>query len=440
MSLQTPESIRRLQHKLYRKAKAEPGYRFYLLYDKIYREDILRYAYQLARANQGAPGVDGQTFEEIETKGFEEWILGLQRELRTKTYQPQPVRRVLIPKPGGGERPLGIPIVRDRVVQAAAKLVLEPIFEADLEPQAYGYRPRRRAQDAIEQVHKLLCEGYTEVVDADLSKYFDTIPHRELLQCVARRVVDRDVLRLVKQWLKVPVEERDEQGRRRWSGGKGSSRGTPQGGVISPLLANLYMNRFLKYWRMTKRGEAFQAQVINYADDFVILSRNRAKEAREWTRQAMLQLGLTLNEAKTSLKQARTERFDFLGYTFGPHRYRKDGHKYLGASPSQKSVSRLKQKVRELLEPSNVGSWEEVRDRLNRRLKGWSAYFHYGTRLMAYRAVDNYVYERVRYFLRRRHKVQSRGTHAFSRERVFGELGVVQLRRIHLGTLPCAGR
>lgn len=440
MSLQTPESIRRLQHKLYRKAKAEPGYRFYLLYDKIYREDILRYAYQLARANQGAPGVDGQTFEEIETKGFEEWILGLQRELRTKTYQPQPVRRVLIPKPGGGERPLGIPIVRDRVVQAAAKLVLEPIFEADLEPQAYGYRPRRRAQEAIEQVHKLLCEGYTEVVDADLSKYFDTIPHRELLQCVARRVVDRDVLRLVKQWLKVPVEERDEQGRRRWSGGKGSSRGTPQGGVISPLLANLYRNRFLKYWRMTKRGEAFQAQVINYADDFVILSRNRAKEAREWTRQAMLQLGLTLNEAKTSLKQARTERFDFLGYTFGPHRYRKDGHKYLGASPSQKSVSRLKQKVRELLEPSNVGSWEEVRDRLNRRLKGWSAYFHYGTRLMAYRAVDNYVYERVRYFLRRRHKVQSRGTHAFSRERVFGELGVVQLRRIHLGTLPCAGR
>lgn len=440
MRLQTPESIRRLQHKLYRKAKAEPGYRFYLLYDKIYREDILRYAYQLARANQGAPGVDGQTFEEIETKGFEEWILGLQRELRTKTYQPQPVRRVLIPKPGGGERPLGIPIVRDRVVQAAAKLVLEPIFEADLEPQAYGYRPRRRAQEAIEQVHKLLCEGYTEVVDADLSKYFDTIPHRELLQCVARRVVDRDVLRLVKQWLKVPVEERDEQGRRRWSGGKGSSRGTPQGGVISPLLANLYMNRFLKYWRMTKREEAFQAQVINYADDFVILSRNRAKEAREWTRQAMLQLGLTLNEAKTSLKQARTERFDFLGYTFGPHRYRKDGHKYLGASPSQKSVSRLKQKVRELLEPSNVGSWEEVRDRLNRRLKGWSAYFHYGTRLMAYRAVDNYVYERVRYFLRRRHKVQSRGTHAFSRERVFGELGVVQLRRIHLGTLPCAGR
>lgn len=440
MSLETPESIRRLQHKLYRKAKGEPGYRFYLLYDKIYREDILLYAYQWARANQGAPGVDGQTFEEIESQGFEEWILGLQQELRTKTYQPQPVRRVMIPKPGGGERPLGIPTVRDRVVQTAAKLVLEPIFEADLEPQAYGYRPRRSAQEAIEQVHKLLCEGYTEVVDADLSKYFDAIPHRELLQCVARRVVDRDVLRLVKRWLKVPVEERDEQGRRRRSGGQGNSRGTPQGGVISPLLANLYMNRFLKYWRRTKRGKVFQAQVINYADDFVILSRKGAKEALDWTRQVMRRLGLTLNEAKTSLKQARAERFDFLGYTFGPHRYRKDGHEYLGASPSKKSVSRLKWKVRELLEPSNIGAWEEVRDQLNRRLKGWSAYFNYGTRLMAYRAVDNYVYERVRYFLRRRHKVQSRGTHVFSREKVFGELGVVQLRRIHLGALPCTGR
>jgi RNA-directed DNA polymerase len=278
------------------------------------------------------------------------------------------------------------------------------------------------------------------VVDADLSKYFDTIPHRELLQCVARRVVDRDVLRLVKRWLKVPVEERDEQGRRRRSGGQGNSRGTPQGGVISPLLANLYMNRFLKYWRRTKRGKVFQAQVINYADDFVILSRNRAKEALDWTRQVMRRLGLTLNEAKTSLKQARAERFDFLGYTFGPHRYRKDGHEYLGASPSKKSVSRLKRKVRELLEPSNIGAWEEVRDQLNRRLKGWSAYFTYGTRLMAYRAVDNYVYERVRYFLRRRHKVQSRGTHVFSREKVFGELGVVQLRRIQLGALPCTGR
>jgi len=215
MSLQTPEAIRRLQRKLYRKAKDEPEYRFYLLYDKIYREDILAHAYDLAKSHRGAPGVDGQTFAEIETQGREKWLTELRNELHGKGYKPQPVRRVMIPKPGGGERPLGIPTIRDRVVQTAAKLVLEPIFEADMEPCAYGYRPQRSAQDGIQKVHKLLCAGYTEIVDADLSKYFDSIPHRELMTCVARRIVDREVLRLVKMWLKAPVEERDEQGKRR---------------------------------------------------------------------------------------------------------------------------------------------------------------------------------------------------------------------------------
>src|SRR5215467_6193603 len=271
MSLATPIAIRTLQRKLYRKAKAEPGFCFYLLYDKIYREDILYHAYALARANAGAPGVDGKAFAAIEASGLEKWLAGLREELILKTYRPDPVRRVMIPKPGGGERPLGIPTIRDRVVQTAAKLLLEPIFEADFDPNAYGYRPKRSAQGAIQRVHKLVCEGYTDVVDADLSKYFDTIPHSELMQCVARRIVDRDMLHLIKMWLKVPVEERDKDGKPRVSGGKGSSCGTPQGGVISPLLANLYMNRFLKYWRITGRSELFQAQVVNYADDFVIL-------------------------------------------------------------------------------------------------------------------------------------------------------------------------
>jgi RNA-directed DNA polymerase len=438
MSLETPSKVRMLQRKLYLKAKEEPTYRFYLLYDTIYREDILAFAYELAKSNQGAPGVDGQSFEEIESQGLEKWLIGIRNELRARTYKPQPVRRVMIPKPGGGERPLGIPTIRDRVVQTAAKLVLEPIFEADLEPEAYGYRPKRSAHDAIEKVHKLLCAGYTDVVDADLSKYFDTIPHRELMQCVARRIVDRDVLRLIKMWLKAPVEERDEKGKRRMTGGRGSTCGTPQGGVASPLLANLYMNRFLKYWRTSGRRERFQAHVVNYADDFVILSRGHAVEARDWTRKVMTRLGLTLNEAKTSIKQARRERFDFLGYTFGPHRFRKDGHWYLGASPSKKSVARLRRKVGDLLMPSNVGTWLEVRDRLNRILRGWSAYFGYGTRLMAYRAVDSYVLERVRHFLRRRHKVQSRGTYRFSEQTVFGELGVLRLRRVHLESLPSA--
>jgi RNA-directed DNA polymerase len=322
MSLTTPIAIRTLQRKLYRKAKVEPAFRFYLLYDKIYREDILRHAYAMARANAGAPGVDGQTFAAVEASGLEGWLAGLREELISKTYRPDPVRRMMIPKPGGGERPLGIPTIRDRVVQTAAKLVLEPIFEADFEDSAYGYRPDRGAVDAVKEVHRLICRGHTDVVDADLSRYFDSIPHGELLKSVARRIVDRHVLRLIKLWLKAPIEEGDAGDRSRHiGGGRSNTRGTPQGGVASPLLANIYMNRFLKHWRLTGCGEAFRAHVVAYADDFVILSRGCAAEALAWTKAVMTRLGLTLNEVKTSLKNARQERFDFLGYSFGPHRY-----------------------------------------------------------------------------------------------------------------------
>jgi RNA-directed DNA polymerase len=436
MSLETPDKIRTLQRKLYCKAKAEPAFRFYLLYDKICREDILQHAYALARANAGAPGVDGVTFKQIDALGVEAWLAGLREELVSKTYRPDPVRRVMIPKPGGGERPLGIPTIRDRVVQTAAKIVLEPIFEADFEDSAYGYRPRRSAVDAVKETHRLICRGYTDVVDADLSKYFDTIPHSDLLKSVARRIVDRHVLWLLKLWLKAPVEERDGDGTRRVSGGKSNTCGTPQGGVASPLLANIYMNRFLKHWRLSGRGEAFHAYIISYADDFVILSRGCAKEALMWTKAVMMKLGLTLNEVKTSVKNARKESFDFLGYTLGPHRYRKDGHWYLGASPSKKSVQRVKTKIGGVLKPGNMGAWPTVRDRLNRLLIGWSAYFGYGTRLQAYRAIDHYVYDHVRHFLVRRHNVQGRGTRRFSRDDVFGELGVLHLRRVHIGPPP----
>jgi RNA-directed DNA polymerase len=436
MSLETPDKIRTLQRKLYCKAKAEPAFRFYLLYDKICREDILHHAYALARANAGAPGVDGVTFKQIDALGVEAWLAGLREELVSKTYRPDPVRRGMIPKPGGGERPLGIPTIRDRVVQTAAKIVLEPIFEADFEDSAYGYRPRRSAVDAVKETHRLICRGYTDVVDADLSKYFDTIPHSDLLKSVARRIVDRHVLWLLKLWLKAPVEERDGDGTRRVSGGQSNTCGTPQGGVASPLLANIYMNRFLKHWRLSGRGEAFHAYIISYADDFVILSRGYAKEALMWTKAVMMKLGLTLNEVKTSVKNARKESFDFLGYTLGPHRYRKDGHWYLGASPSKKSVQRVKTKIGGVLKPGNMGAWPTVRDRLNRLLIGWSAYFGYGTRLQAYRAIDQYVYDHVRHFLVRRHNVQGRGTRRFSRDDVFGELGVLHLRRVHIGRPP----
>ena len=440
MSLQTPEGIRRLQRKLYRKAKAEPDFRFYLLYDKVWREDILLHAYRLARANKGAPGVDGQTFAAIEASGLETWLSAIRDSLRTKAYRPDPVRRVMIPKPGGGDRPLGIPTIRDRVVQSAVKLVIEPIFEADLEPNAFGYRPQRSATDAVRAVHALLCRGYTDVVDADLSKYFDTIPHAGLMRSVARRIVDRNMLRLIKMWLEAPVEEADGDGRRRLTGGKRSTRGTPQGGVVSPLLANLYMNRFLKWWRISGQGPRLDAEIIAYADDFVILSRGHTAEAKAWAAGVLMRLGLTLNAAKTTVRDARRERFDFLGYAFGPHWYRKDGHWYLGASPSKKSVARLREAINDLLQAGNKEPWPEVRDRLNAMLCGWSAYFGHGTRLMAYRAIDNHVYTRVRRFLVKRHKVPSRGTRRFARESVFRDLGVLSLRRVHLGAPPCAVR
>jgi RNA-directed DNA polymerase len=438
MSLATPEKIRTLQRKLYIKAKSEPAFRFYQLYDKVYREDILLYAYRLARANAGAPGVDGVTFAGIEEEDLEAWLAGLREELVSKTYRPDPVQRVMIPKPDGGERPLGIPTIRDRVVQTAAKLVLEPIFEADFEDNTYGYRPKRGAVDAVGRVHQHICQGYTDVVDADLSGYFDSIPHDALLKSVARRVVDAQMLRLIKLWLKAPIEERDGNGKRRITGGKGNSHGTPQGGVISPLLANIYMNRFLKYWRLSGCGEAFRAHVVAYADDFVILSRGCAAEALAWTKAVMTRLGLTLNEAKTSLIDARKERFDFLGYTFGPHVYKANGHRYLSASPSKKSVRRLKMNVRRLLASGNHEPWGEVCVELNRVLSGWLNYFSYGTRSQMFRAVDHFVYERVRDFLARRHKVAGRGTRRFSMEVVYGNLGLLRLERLPLRAPPCA--
>jgi RNA-directed DNA polymerase len=430
MSLKTPDGIRTLQRKLYVKAKAEPGFRFYILYDKVWRSDILAHAYQLARANKGAPGVDGMTFDRIEASGLEDWLSRLGEELRAKTYRCQPVRRVMIPKPGGGERPLGIPTIRDRVAQTAAKLVLEPIFEADLDPAAFGYRPKRGAGDAIQAVLTLLRRGHTDVVDADLSKYFDTIPHHELVCSIARRIVDANVLRLIKQWLTAPVETTDGDGARRMEGGKASKRGVPQGGVISPLVANLYMNRFLKHWRQAGRGEAWDAHVINYADDFVILSRGHAAEALAWTDSVMTRLGLTLNRTKTRLCDARSDRFDFLGYSFGPHCHTREGRWFTGASPSKKSVQRLKDRLGAILVPGNKRAWNEVRGTVNRLLRGWCGYFSPGTHYATDRAVEEHLYDRVRNFLVRRHKMRPRSIGPFSKQAVFGDLGMPRLRHL----------
>jgi RNA-directed DNA polymerase len=428
VSLATPEKIRTLQRALYVKAKQEPTRRFHFLYDKVWRDDILAYAYACCRANGGAPGVDGETFARIEEYGVERWLKAVREEVRTGRYKPQPVRRVMIPKPGGaGQRPLGVPTIRDRVVQAAAVLVLEPIFEADFDEAAYGYRPRRSALDAVRRVHQAIDEGHTEIVDADLSKYFDTIPHSELMTCVARRISDAKMLHLIKMWLKAPVEETDERGHRRMSGGKKATRGTPQGGVASPLLANLYMHRFIKAFRKYGLDRRYGAVLVSYADDFVVLCRHDAAAVLETTRRWMASIGLTLNETKTRVCDARCESFDFLGYTFGPMRSPRTGGCYNGAQPSKKAVASIKERIRSQLRRGNQAPWEEVVRDLNRSVRGWANYFSYGSGTKARRAVQWSLYNAARRFLRRRHRVAGSGARQFPIERVFGELGVLSL-------------
>jgi RNA-directed DNA polymerase len=332
----------------------------------------------------------------------------------------------MIPKPGGvGQRPLGIPTIRERVVRTAATLVLDPILEADFDEAAFGYRSKRSALDAVRTVHQAIDAGRTEIVDADLSKYFDTIPHSALMACVARRVSDGKMLHLIKMWLKAPVEETDERGNQRMSGGKKATRGTPLGGVASPLLANIYMHRFIKAFRKYGLDRRYDAVLVNYADDFVVLCQHGAGELLETTRRWMASIGLTLNESKTRVCNARCESFDFLGYTFAPLYSPRTGGRYNGARPSKKAVASLKERIRRRLRPANQAPWEEVVTALNRTVRGWAAYFSYGSVSKARHAVELYLYHSVRAFLRRRHQVAASGCRQFPAQHVFGELGVV---------------
>jgi RNA-directed DNA polymerase len=316
MSLTTPPSVQKLQTVLHAKAKESPKFRFYAVYDKVYRKDVLAYAYERCEANGGAAGADNQTFENIERYGVERWLDELTQELKSQTYQPQPVRRVYIPKPDGKQRPLGIPTIRDRVVQTAAVLVLEPIFEADLTREQYAYRADRSALDAVQHVHKLINTGHGQIVDADLSSYFDSVPHAELMKSVARRVVDGAMLHLIKMWLEAAVEETDERGNKhRSTRNRDEGRGTPQGSPISPLLSNLYMRRFVLGWKTLGHEKRWKARIVNYADDLVIGCRVGAEHALAEMQMMMSRLKLTMNEKKTRICYLPEEKFDFLGYS-----------------------------------------------------------------------------------------------------------------------------
>jgi RNA-directed DNA polymerase len=426
--LEPPESVRTLQRALYRKAKSEPTFRFYLLYDKVHRADVLHHAWALVRANRGAAGVDGVTIAAVEAGGVDLFLARLAEELRTHTYRPDPVRRVTIPKRSGGERSLGIPTVRDRVVQAAAVLVLEPLFEADFQPCSYGFRPKKDAHQAMAEISRALAQGYTQVLDADLTAYFDSIPHAQLLAAVARRVADRHILRLLTQWLRAPGVVERADGKRETRGGKRTRRGTPQGGVISPLLANVYLHAFDTAWRAGGLERRWQARLIRYADDFVICCRAKTAQVQAVIVDQLQALGLTLNAAKTRTLDARPQAFTFLGFTVRLVRSQRTGREFPLIRPSAGARQRLRDQVKALTGRDHLAlPTPTLITAVNRVVRGWAGYFHFQHCTRDFSALRWFIEERVRTYLRRKHRHRTRAYRVIPYTVLYGRLGLYRL-------------
>ena len=408
MSLTTPDQIRILQRKLYIKAKQEPNYRFYALYDKIYRADILKLAWRLVKENKGSPGIDGLDFAAIESgEGVDCFLSEISSQLKDKSYRTSPVKRVMIPKADGSMRPLGIPTIRDRVVQMATKLVIEPIFEADFCENSYGFRPQKSAHQAIDTIAEAMWQGKTQIIDADLSKYFDSIPHAKLMKVVAERIVDGAVLALLQQWLKAPIIGKSENGKvATVGGGKGSRRGTPQGGVISPLLSNLYLHILDRLWQRHDLGKKLQATLVRYADDFVVLCHGDTQQPLEYIKWILGRLELTLNEAKTKNVDAKETSFRFLGFDLQMNVSKKKGTAYPYIAASDKAVEEIKTRLNELTDRTQT--WRPIEDvvrDVNQALCGWSGYFHYRNSSKQFKKVKRHSEERLRIHLRKRHKI-----------------------------------
>ena len=431
-NLRTPESVQKLQTVLGAKAKKEPEFRFYSLYDKIYRMDVLERAYALSRKKNGKAGVDGQTFKDIEAYGKEKWLGELAKELREGSYKPKALRRDYIPKPNGKKRPLGIPCIKDRVGQTAATQILTPIFEADLQAEQYAYRKGKNAQTAIKEVHRLLDCGYKDVVDADLASYFDSIPHIELIESVARRVVDGKLLNLLKMWLVAPIEEEDKMGKiTRTTTNRDQKKGTPQGSPLSPLLANLYMRQFIMEWKKSGLETSLDARIVNFADDFVICCREGyAERALSAMRVIMEKLKLTVNEDKTRICRMPEGEFDFLGYTFKRMYSKLWKPPHIGIRPSKNNIKEMTDTIHLQTEGNMEMDAEEMVYKLNEELRGWANYFHLGSVTPTYRYLDRYTITRLRRWFYEKYKQQYSNIHRDSDEYFYKELGLNQLSRL----------